>query len=120
MRKAVVRIVDGFVSNVIEEPDPSWPIPEGHELIDDMNGEASVGETYDDVTGFTMPASPSPEPLMGVDDVWRDLMENVRGEPITRLLKAYVLWVNDTDPADGFAQGLSNAELKRRIKLKLV
>jgi hypothetical protein len=47
VRKAVVRQLDGFVTNVIEiEVDSTWKAPDGHILVDDQDS-GSPGDIWD-------------------------------------------------------------------------
>ncbi len=65
-RKAVVRVSNGFVENVIEHDDvlsASWPVPAGHILI--ASDVAGPGDTWDG-SNFNRappqpPAPPTPE-----------------------------------------------------------
>ena len=61
MDKAVVDTQTNLVDNIITEPDPTWVPPEGHIVVDLVDG-AGIGWTYVNGQFIAPPPPPEPEP----------------------------------------------------------
>lgn len=62
-RKAVYRLADGLVDNIIAlEAGAQWTPPAGHDIVDDSASQAQIGGTWDG-TKFTAPPPFVPDPL---------------------------------------------------------
>lgn len=76
MRKAIVRISDGFIVNVIViNEGVEYLLPEGHILIDADSG--SPGDTWDGKK-FVKPILSKPEPPMDVVTEIKALKEEIK------------------------------------------